>query len=56
MCNLYFYLRGLKPATLLQMEVNKKIRGEEQFEKMFFGGQNPEWFDRPTNRYNIVRS
>lgn len=22
---------------------------------MFFGGQNPEWFDRPANRYNMVQ-
>ena len=23
---------------------------------MFFGGQNPEWFDRPANKYNIFQS
>jgi len=22
---------------------------------MFFGGQNPEWFDRPANRYNMIQ-
>lgn len=22
---------------------------------MFFKGQNPEWFDRPANRYNMVQ-
>lgn len=38
------------------MEANKRIRGEEEFERMFFGGQNPEWFDRPANRYNIVQN
>lgn len=23
---------------------------------MFFGGQNPEWFDKPSNRYHIVQN
>ncbi len=46
----------MKPSTISQMEINKKIRGEEEFQQIFFGGQNPEWFDKPANRYNIVQN
>jgi|JI61114BRNA_FD_contig_21_2933041_length_290_multi_4_in_0_out_0_1 hypothetical protein len=27
---------GLKPTTLTQMEINKKLRSEREFEQMFF--------------------
>ena len=37
------------------MEANKKIRGEEEFEKMFVKA-TPEVFDKPATKYEIVQA
>lgn len=41
MCTYFILFRGLKPSTMAQMELQRKIRREQEFEKMFFSGKAP---------------
>ena len=40
--------------TLGQMERNKKIRAEEEFEETFFKGKGHKGKDKKANKYQVV--
>jgi hypothetical protein len=47
---------GVKPTTLSQMQIGKKIRSEEEFDKMFYSKsvQPAENVNRTATRFEIV--
>lgn len=48
--------RGIKPMTLSQIEANKKLRGQQQFEQMFFKGKKISSKNQIVTKYGIVEN